>query len=25
VGDGGVVGDASMVGWILSNEFGVKM
>jgi hypothetical protein len=25
VGDGGVVGDAYVVRWILSNEFGVKM
>jgi hypothetical protein len=25
VGDGGVIGDVSMVRWILSNEFGVKI
>jgi len=25
VGDGGIVGDAFVVRWIMSNEFGVKM
>jgi len=25
VGDGGIVGDAFVVRWIMSNEFGEKM